>query len=295
MSSCIITTNDGSQYKKPGIIKSAAGIFAGTTLSAVIAAPLIVSTNKLLNKVSEINLNTIDDMPKVAKSLQEALSISGMDKKDVKIINTANMQYIKGRNLKKIEKHLKKFISKKQIQALEEATFPELAAIKGKNAFFVPIKNEIMINTNNSGLLGFHEIGHAINLHASKFWRTIQKLRNPFMIIASLSATIAIYKRKKAEGEKPKGIFHKTTTFIKNNVGKITTLSFLPIIAEELKATARGNKLAKQLLSPELYKKVVKANGYGASTYIFQGIIAGLVAFLANSIKDFIASPQKIQ
>ncbi len=44
----------------------------------------------------------------------------------------------------------------------------------------------------------------------------MQKLRKPAMtIIPSILTTIALFANVKAEGEEPKRIFDKTTTFIK--------------------------------------------------------------------------------
>ena len=166
---------------------------------------------------------------------------------------------------------------------------------KGKNAGFNNLTNEVLINTEKLGVAGFHEIGHAINYNNSKFWSTMQKLRKPAMIIPSILTTIALFKRKKAEGEEPKGFFDKTTTFIKEHVGTLATLSMAPIVAEEIKATQRGNALAKKLLSPESYKKVVKSNKYGAATYIAAALAVGAGAYIANKVKDAIAKPKEIR
>lgn len=114
------------------------------------------------------------------------------------------------------------------------------------------------------------------------------------VVIPSLPI-IAMCKRKKAEGEETTGPIDKVTTFIKENVGKLTTLAFIPVIAEEFKATARGNKIAKELLSPELASKVAKCNKMGGLTYVVLGISAGVGAFVANKIKDAIAKPKLVK
>ena len=103
---------------------------------------------------------------------------------------------------------------------------------------------------------------------------------------------IAIFKRKKAEGEETNGVFDKVTTFIKNNAGKLTLASMLPMVAEELKASARGNALAKKILSPELAKKVVKANRWGALSYIATAGVTALAVCLGSKIRDAIAGPK---
>ena len=139
---------------------------------------------------------------------------------------------------------------------------------QGRNAIFLPKTNEVAVNIEKLGTAAFHEMGHAVNHNFSKFWKGMQKLRIPCGIAGGLFGTVALFKRKKVEGEEPKGFFDKTTTFIKNNVGKLTLAAFAPIVAEELMATYRGNKMAKKVLSPELFKKVQKTNRFGAMTYI---------------------------
>ena len=79
----------------------------------------------------------------------------------------------------------------------------------------------------------------------------------------------------------------------KEHVGTLATLSMAPIVAEEIKATQRGNALAKKLLSPENYKKVVKTNRYGAATYIAAALAVGVGAYVANKVKDAIAKPKR--
>ena len=60
------------------------------------------------------------------------------------------------------------------------------------------------------------------------------------------------------------------------------------MLAEELKASQRGNKLAKELLSPELAKKVLKYNRYGAATYIVGALAATTAVAVGSKVKDWI-------
>ena len=102
-------------------------------------------------------------------------------------------------------------------------------------------------------------------------------------------AAIAICKRKKAEGETSTGAMDSATTFIKNNAGVLSLASSVPLIAEELKASQRGNKLAKSLLSPDIAKKVIKFNRLGAMTYIVGAGAMALATVAGSKIRDFIA------
>ena len=71
-----------------------------------------------------------------------------------------------------------------------------------------------------------------------------------------------LLKRKKLDGEEPKNNFDKATTFIKNNVGKLAALSFAPLIAEELAASYKGEKLAKAAQNEYLHKKPVMPKSF---------------------------------
>ena len=183
-------------------------------------------------------------------------------------------------------------VKAKIIEALKDQANPYGAAKAGRNAFYNPATNQVVLNTEKLGLSGFHEIGHSINANSSKFWGRMQKLRKFSMFAPLAIGAIAIFKRKKAEGEETSGVFDKVTTFIKNNAGKLTLASMLPMVAEELKASARGNALAKKILSPELAKKVVKANRWGALSYIATAGVTALAVCLGAKIRDAIAGPK---
>ena len=109
------------------------------------------------------------------------------------------------------------------------------------------------------------------------------------MVLAGLFGAIALFKAPKAEGEKPEGFFDKTTTFIKNNVGKLTFAAMMPMVIEEGLASGRAAKWAKKLLSPELAKKVNKANAFGFASYILLAVATGIGALAASSVRDRLA------
>ena len=308
--SSTIRTNDGHYYEKPGFMATTAGIVAGSTASGAVALmqqPFAEKCMKQMRKVSQTA-----DIVEIRNALQNALAEGGVADK-VKIRDFVNEPKRKSfvdifRNSYEVPKT--KFaedtphftagmgtmdkIKDKLGKYLQEQMDVIGAVKKGKNAAFIPLTNEVLINTEKLGVAGFHEVGHSINYNNSKFWKTMQKFRKPAMIIPAILTTIALFKRKKAEGEEPKGFFDKTTTFIKEHVGTLATLSMAPVVAEELKATQRGNALAKKLLSPENYKKVVKANKYGAATYIAGALLVGAGAYVANKVKDAIAKPKEI-
>lgn len=155
----------------------------------------------------------------------------------------------------------------------------------GNNAVFYKEKNQILININKRGLALFHELGHAINSNASKFWSTIQKIKPFTKKSPTIFLLAALLIPAKQKDEKPKGIIDKTLTFIRDNAGKLTFISMLPIIAEEFSATMRGNKLAKCL--PKHYKQAVKGNYIASLTYVVGAVTAAIGVGAVSKIKEY--------
>lgn len=293
----IIKTNDGNYYQKAGAMRTSAGVSTGMAAQGAITLGGGLLSLQAIKGMKALHEGV--DRVEVKNALNNALKNSGAADKGVKIVDYAGKQVSKTHAYDLLSKIYKKIArgEAKPSDLKIKRIFNKIIhnEIKlGNNAGFDPKLNKVFINTDKLGLAGFHEIGHSINKNLSKFWHGMQKLRMPGMIAAGVIGTIAVFKRKKVEGEEPKNIIDKTTTFIKNNAGKLTLLSFVPIVAEELKATARGNKLAKQLLSPELAKKVAKCNAFGAATYVLTAGLTALAAVLGSKIRDSIAKPKEI-
>lgn len=299
----IITTNDGTQYKKPGIARRGAAVTtAGIAASAIVLAPMTPVGRLYVNGVR--NLNTNVDKNELRAAIDEALSSSNtgtkildFSNKKMKSLTPREIQKLYNDFLSQQEKNIpmKEFFNK--LKALnKKVTLKRVLApfVNGNNAGFFSGKNRIFVNVDKFGTAVFHEIGHAINYNSSPFWKVIQKMRVPLVYAPSAFLMVSLFKRKKLEGEEPKNGFDRATDFIKNNAGKLSMLAMVPVIAEELKATLRGNKMARQLCSPDLYKKVVKTNTLGAITYISAALLTGLSVYAAGKIKDSIAKPVKL-
>lgn len=169
---------------------------------------------------------------------------------------------------------------------------------KGCNAFFTPVdlrlpnkeivkKNTIVAPKNNLLNLLFHEMGHAHNYNMTKLGKFIQKSR-PFMLL--LSTYIALYGAltRKSEPEDGNELTkaQKSKNFIRNNAGKLSFLCTLPVLFEEAWASAKGQKWAKQVLSPENAKKVFKGNAVAYMSYIITSVSLALACWSAVKIKD---------
>lgn len=195
---------------------------------------------------------------------------------ELKIIHEKNL---KGKNLfEKIKLHWN-FAKQKKLYK------KYFTIAKGNNASFFNSNNKIVINLDKRGLSIFHEIGHAINYNKDKFWGSMQKIRKyskraPLILLAA-----GLLIPAKQKDEKTKGFIDKTLSFVKNNTGKLTFISLLPIVAEEFRATILGNQFAKTLL-PKQYKQIAKANFLSGVTYLVGTLFTSFAVSLASKCRD---------
>lgn len=293
----IIQTGDNRQYYAPTKKENINAINAGSLVcTGICLTPSLLLSDKITDKIWDINAKS--DTVVIHKAMQKALKDSKLPEKGLNLI-TYNPKKAKSFN-EIIGDYLDKLFTEKNPKEvlkhpLKSINDVIIETVKyGHNAGFDNHTNTIHINPKKMGTTFFHELGHAINHNTSPLWKAMQKTRIPLLITGSILPIVALVKRPKAPEEKPANIFDKTTTFIKENVGKLTAFSLVPVIAEELKATQRGNKIAKNLLEPALYKKVVNSNRLGAITYISTAFISGFGAYLGNVVRDKIAHPKEI-
>lgn len=276
----IITNDYGERYQTPGFWKTAGAIVVGNTAYGLVNNAKIPVSRYCLNTMKSLSQSC--DTVTLKSAVGKAFASAELASKGVKLKNVNENSVIINRIYDNLPDFIKKLVS------------PFDAAKRGNNAFYLPKDKMIIVNLDKLGMSTFHEMGHAVNHNCSKFWKYVQKSRQPLLALAGIMSTIALFKRPKADGEQPKNSFDKATTFIKNNVGKLVTLSFVPIVAEELMASHRGNKMAEKVLSKEMLAKVKKFNKLGAITYIATGLTMGLGAFVATKVRDEIAHPKEV-
>ena len=275
----IITTSDDRRYQTANFGKTVGAVLVGSGAYTATVATQLPFANFCLDKMSKIGQSC--DSVVLNKGVDKALENFKLPSKGVGIIGV-NANTPTNPVFDKFPKWLKSILN------------PMVDIKAGRNAAFDFSSNQIFVNREKLGVATFHEMGHAVNCNFSKFWKFMQGLRLPCFGLGGLLVTVALFKRKKVEGEEPNGFFDKTTTFIKNNIGKLTLATFVPIVAEELMATYRGNKMAKKVLSPELFQKVQKTNRFGAATYITSAIAVSLAAVIGSKVRDAIAKPKEI-
>jgi len=140
----------------------------------------------------------------------------------------------------------------------------------------------------------FHEMGHALNL-SSALNKIVISLRKPGNTFAGLVLLTACFKRKKVEGEKPKGPIDKITTFVKEHAGLLAFAGMVPTLYEEASASIKGSQLAKGFLSASNYKNLNILHGKAFLTYLGTAVGLGLAAFSASKIHDMVMKPKEIK
>ena len=254
---------------------SIAGIAAGSAVQTGVSLGAGLGAMTAMQKMSQVSGDTIKTLHDAA---EKALDISGMKAKGVKI------EYIPQ--------------ASKKVNGIKALLDPMTQIKQGKNACFAPegrqiltgqktIINKIFMPEKSISFASFHEIGHSINYNNSAFWRTMQKMRMPGMILAAVPLLYGAFSKKSvaAEGQELTKK-QKANNFIRDNAGKLSFAAMLPMLAEEAMASIRGVGLAKKTLNSELTKHVIKGNGVAYMSYLGGAIAAGLAAAAAVKIKD---------
>lgn len=263
--------SSGSNIK--GALLASTGALAvsqGCSMTSLIGLNSAVRDAKKLTR-NEINL--LND------SAETILNTStNLAKKGVKIINLTHNDVLNVTNFS---------------NSTLEMINPIFATARGKNAAFINKAtagfeaNNIIINKERFPVAVFHEIGHAFNFNNSKFWKSMQSLRNPVLALSMLIplAVACTKTTKPQEGEE----LTKKQKFInkfRNIAPALTFVTLLPVLAEETMATIRGHKFASALLDKNLASKALKATIKCNISYPILAASTVLATVLAKKIKD---------
>jgi len=296
-------------------LKSATGIAAGATIYTQLPKLIKKMVKPYGLKVAEELSNACppSEVDAVSKAVKTAFEQTGLKANGFKIHNVNSMSSLKvvskdmGEKIdkivaKKLDK-IKKILPEKLTNKLpfERMASPGLGteimlseplkmALDGKNAFCAAATKDIVVNLEKMPMSTFHEMGHAVN-STKTLGKILQSSAGPLRALAiPLIVATALLKRKKADGEKPQGAFDKTTTFVKENAGKLTFAAWVPTLLEEGMASIRGAKMAKAAgLSSDLLKNLNKGNAKAFSTYLIGAVATAAVVSLAVFVKDKIA------
>ncbi len=266
-----------SEVKKtsPCVAGSLGAAAVGSVASTVTMPVGLACINKMVKIGGTLKP---DEFTKVNDAAESALKNMKLAEKGVQIINVNEPTKLSGL--------FGKFI---------EISNPIFATGNGKNAFFTDKNigavgaNCVGVNKDKLPLPTFHELGHAHNYNYSKFFKSLQKMRTPGMLIASFMPLFCAFTK---DSKPTDGKELTAGQKFKNNLRKfspvISGVVMLPMLAEEIAATVKGNKAAKEVFkdAPELFKKVAKSNRFGYISYA--ATIAGTMfaTWAAKKIKD---------
>lgn len=258
---------------------------------------------KQVNKASNIN---------ISEQINQAFENSGLKSKSAELIDISKIVDVNDYNSSLLfpEENIIEYIRKEAQQNpigkilnktkagkefLENTEISPMAKMlaKGKNAAALIYTNKIILDSEKIGMASFHEMGHLMNRNFSRIGKLLQTTRIPLLLTTSILPTFALLTNKRSADNPPVTAWQKTKTFIKENIGKLTTLAFVPIIAEEIMASVKGQKLAKSVLPKELMKNVSRTHMLSTTSYIATALITGVGAFVANKVRDLIAHGKK--
>lgn len=282
--------------KKPSKAAIIGGFMAGSTVYGVVNAAIRNPiSNTCMSKIKDMGKNMTDaEFSAIKDATQKLIKTTGLDKKGVSILAASP------ENATILESLLKKEFNENLVTRFMPKTIKEMITQNadsmfksGQNAAYL-FKGKKLIMPTGKGLSWavFHEAGHAMNANFSTVGKILQKSRS-LAILAVPILLIALLKNKKPDGVKPEGAVDKTTTFIKDNAGKLTFATFLPTLIEEGMASFKGNKFAKELLNPALAKKVARGNKIAYLTYLGTAVAAGTAVYIGKKVRDAIVHGKK--
>ena len=168
--------------------------------------------------------------------------------------------------------------------------------VNGTNAFFSHKHNAVVCNFNKFGAPIFHEIGHKLNSQSKNFFvKTLSKIRNPLAVFGTVGVSmVAMLTDPKNKRKDPEKDLDKVDNFIKDNCGLVAIAMMSPLTVEEIIASIKGGKIAKETgLTGDLLKKVQKAHKISMASYITGALATGLGVYLASKLRDYICSFKK--
>ncbi len=294
-----IQRTQSTQQKKHSGLKNAASIAAGGIVG-LSAIPVIL--NEYITKVSPQDLDlykkimsyilpNIDTFTNTKQNILNILSESGLKEKGVELLIASkdNKQEL----MKVLSKEIKG--NSRFKQSLRESFLQKFT--EGLNACFAEKTHKIIIPAQQLYMSAYHEAGHAWNCLKSPTGKFLQKSRiiTPFGISAALPLTLCagLLHNKKDISSTQKSKYEKMKDFIKNNAGKITMATYIPILAEEGLASFNGLRLSKKYLDAEKIQALAFGYTLSWSTYFLLALGVASTVWMAIALKDKIAGKDK--
>lgn len=242
------------------------------------------SDSKMLGNLMTRLMPDIDTFSKTKTNADEILKTSGLNDKGAKLFITNK------ESANELTQILEEAVPKSFPCREKYITHVTDVFTTGLNAAYMEKKNLILINDKNLYSSVYHEIGHALNANNSFIFKNLQKLRGiltPFgaPILGLGFLAVGIFHKNKPQKENNSSD-SKTMDFVKNNAGKLTFATCLPMLIEEGAASIKGLKEAKPYLDAVQYKNLSKnyKRAFG-SYFVTTAVLSGAIA-LGILIKD---------
>ena len=241
---------------------------------------------------------TICEQNKIWKAAEKVFAESPLkDKVQIVDYNTKNWEPIADNIVDSRRKFLKN--TKNPFVKLMSKTWPSDEELKermyvyakGKNACYMPATSQILVNKEKKANAIFHEIGHALNAKGIGYRHMLAKTRGKAAKAVPFVFGISMLTPKDREDSPTKNPIYKRLLSFKKYSGLIAAACLIPMVAEEGVASLNGAKMAKNVLSPDLYKKMNKSNLKAFGAYSLLMLLTGVGTTLANYIKDKITGP----
>ena len=280
--------NEKTNDRINGIVGVAAGYSTYKYAPKLIKKPYINSILKSVEKIPK------EDNDIFIRSAQKAFEGSNIKAQGVKILNVDNSNF-KAEATRLIKEKNKKHKTdtegypwlEKLFKKQDKKLFKQIKEIgNGKNACYAPWTKEVLLNEDKMAFSIFHEIGHAINHNGTGIKHFLNKSRNIFALAAPVFLAIGLLKRKQKNDNSNEIKKPGLGDFIKKHCGLLVGLCLIPKVAEEGLASLNGQKMAKDVLNKDLYKKLVKLNTKAWGSYVLGAALTAGLAQLAVYIKD---------
>ena len=173
----------------------------------------------------------------------------------------------------------------------------------GLNAF--QLKNAVFVNANEDLKFSLpHELSHALHENSKGLPKLIKLLYNPSLRIPVMNTRIpltlvplavALFRRKKVDGEESNTFVGKSLDFVKNNCVGITAALCAPKVIEEASASIGGIKMMKGDLPKKEMKMLKGFLGRAGLTYLAGFAVTVGSVWAVNTVKNIIDKPKKVE
>ena len=257
-----------SQKKKNCTGQSIAAYTAGSLASAA----TLPASFGVLYGVKKIGNLPADQVELIKDGTKKVLDYTGLAKKGVEVW----------------------YLAKKKINLAELMVNPKSQIAAGINAVFAPIINKILMPEKDISFAVFHEMGHAHNFNFSKIGKILQKMRMPGMTAAGLIMLYGAFSKKsKPEEGKELTKGQKVKNFVRDNAGKLSFAAMVPMLAEEMMATIKGQGFANKVLPKNLAKNVFKGNAIAYLSSLISAVGLGLASMTAVKVKNHLVAKKE--